>query len=112
MDEAIGWTLAAVGIYTQFSRGFGDLPFPFNLALFPLSIVERCALPPYQCPPCNYWDSCRGAQIAVRGRSERLIVCDFVCVCVCVCVLRTCSIARVLMTLVVTAPGTAAPPFG
>jgi len=38
-DEAVGYAVAALGFYFQLTCGFG-LPFPLNLVLFPLSIVE------------------------------------------------------------------------
>ena len=40
MDEIVGWTVAAVGLYFQFSNGMA-LPFPFNILLLPLTIVEK-----------------------------------------------------------------------
>jgi len=39
LDEIIGWSLAAVGFYFQFMMGF-KLPFPFNILLFPIGMVE------------------------------------------------------------------------
>jgi len=39
IDEIIGWFVAFCGIYFQIMSGFG-LPFPFNLFLFPISIME------------------------------------------------------------------------
>ena len=39
-DEALGWTVAAVGILFQFFFGFG-LPFPLNFLLFPLTLFEN-----------------------------------------------------------------------
>jgi len=39
LDEISGWTLALVGVYFQLSQGF-MLPFPFNIVLLPLSIIE------------------------------------------------------------------------
>jgi hypothetical protein len=40
IDEIIGWTVAAVGIYFQIRLGF-SLPFPLNVLLFPFSIAEN-----------------------------------------------------------------------
>lgn len=40
LDEAIGLPLAVMGIWFQISHNF-SLPFPFNLALLPLRIVEE-----------------------------------------------------------------------
>ena len=39
VDEIVGWFVAFVGIYFQIMSGFG-LPFPMNLFLFPVSIME------------------------------------------------------------------------
>ena len=39
LDEVVGWSLALVGVYVQFSLGF-SLPLPFNLLLLPFSIAE------------------------------------------------------------------------
>lgn len=39
-DEALGWFVAVIGIYFQISVGFG-LPFPLNILLFPLNIIEN-----------------------------------------------------------------------
>jgi len=39
-DEAIGWSVAAVGILFQFFFGF-SLPFPLNFLLFPLTLFEN-----------------------------------------------------------------------
>ena len=39
IDEAIGYTLGAIGFYFQITNGFA-LQFPLNLILLPLSIVE------------------------------------------------------------------------
>ena len=39
LDEGVGYALAAVGIFWQLSTGFSP-PFPLNLVLLPLSIVE------------------------------------------------------------------------
>ena len=39
LDEYAGWALAALGVYSQVSNAFG-VPFPFNLLLWPVSIVE------------------------------------------------------------------------
>lgn len=38
-DEAIGWAVALCGLLFQFACGFG-VPFPFNLVLWPLQLVE------------------------------------------------------------------------
>ena len=40
VDEGIGLTLAAAGVYWQITRGF-RVPFPVNIALAPLSLLER-----------------------------------------------------------------------
>uniref|UniRef100_A0A7S3WUS9 Uncharacterized protein n=1 Tax=Strombidinopsis acuminata TaxID=141414 RepID=A0A7S3WUS9_9SPIT len=39
MDEAIGWGVALAGLLFQFATGFG-VPFPFNLVLWPLQLLE------------------------------------------------------------------------
>ena len=39
LDEAVGYTLAALGFSYQLLAGF-TLPFPLNIALLPLEIVE------------------------------------------------------------------------
>jgi len=39
LDEIIGYLVAAVGFYSQIYSGF-SLPFPINLVLLPLTIVE------------------------------------------------------------------------
>uniref|UniRef100_A0A7S1BF05 Uncharacterized protein n=1 Tax=Corethron hystrix TaxID=216773 RepID=A0A7S1BF05_9STRA len=39
LDEIVGWLLAAAGFYFQFKLGF-DIPFPFNLVLWPLETAE------------------------------------------------------------------------
>jgi len=39
LDEYIGWAVAALGFVFQFYVGFG-VPFPFNLVLWPLQLVE------------------------------------------------------------------------
>jgi len=39
LDEIAGFVLAAMGIYVQFSMGFG-LPFLVNIILFPVSCLE------------------------------------------------------------------------
>mmetsp|Transcript_28337 Transcript_28337/g.63298 ORF Transcript_28337/g.63298 Transcript_28337/m.63298 type:complete len:350 (+) Transcript_28337:48-1097(+) len=39
MDEVFGWMLAGLGFYFQYSMGF-DVPFPFNLLLFPFEMAE------------------------------------------------------------------------
>jgi hypothetical protein len=38
-DEVLSYGLAALGFYFQFSLNF-DVPFPFNLLLWPLEFVE------------------------------------------------------------------------
>eukprot|EP01080_Neovahlkampfia_damariscottae_P011134 gene11134-3953_t len=40
LDEIIGWTVAAIGIYVQIRLGF-SLPFPLNVLLFPFSFAEN-----------------------------------------------------------------------
>ena len=37
--EVLGYTLAAVGVYSQISSGF-NIGFPLNLVFMPLTIVE------------------------------------------------------------------------
>ena len=39
LDEIVGFLIAAQGFFFQLTQGF-ILPFPFNLVLLPLSIVE------------------------------------------------------------------------
>mmetsp|Transcript_48677 Transcript_48677/g.136934 ORF Transcript_48677/g.136934 Transcript_48677/m.136934 type:complete len:399 (+) Transcript_48677:851-2047(+) len=39
IDEVIGWTLAALGFYFQFTQNF-TVPFPLNFVLLPFSMVE------------------------------------------------------------------------
>lgn len=39
LDEAVGFALAALGFYFQWQFGF-SLPFPFNIVMFPLDVVE------------------------------------------------------------------------
>mmetsp|Transcript_12145 Transcript_12145/g.16773 ORF Transcript_12145/g.16773 Transcript_12145/m.16773 type:complete len:224 (+) Transcript_12145:117-788(+) len=39
VDEAIAYLFAALGVFFQFKLGF-DVPFPFNLLLFPFEIAE------------------------------------------------------------------------
>uniref|UniRef100_A0A6T8HJ76 Uncharacterized protein n=1 Tax=Hemiselmis andersenii TaxID=464988 RepID=A0A6T8HJ76_HEMAN len=39
LDEAAGWTLCVIGAYFQLSSGF-SLPFPLNVVLLPVSMVE------------------------------------------------------------------------
>ncbi len=39
LNEAVGYPIAAVGFYTQLRYGF-TLPFPLNLILLPLTIVQ------------------------------------------------------------------------
>jgi len=39
LDEAVGYPIMALGLYTQLSHGF-TLPFPMDLIFLPLSIVE------------------------------------------------------------------------
>jgi hypothetical protein len=40
LDEIIGWAVAAVGIYFQLVNFFG-IPFPLNIILSPISLVEE-----------------------------------------------------------------------
>ena len=39
LDEAVGFALAAFGFYVQWEFGF-SLPFPFNIVMLPLDVVE------------------------------------------------------------------------
>jgi len=39
LDEIAGWILASIGVYFQVRYGF-TLPFPFNILLFPLTLLE------------------------------------------------------------------------
>ena len=39
VDELVGYTLALIGFYVQWNLGFG-VPFPLNLFMFPLDMVE------------------------------------------------------------------------
>lgn len=39
IDEILGWTLAACGIWFQIARNF-TLPFPWNVVLLPFSVTE------------------------------------------------------------------------
>jgi hypothetical protein len=39
LDELFGYTLAIFGFYTQWVWDFG-LPFPFNIVLFPFTLLE------------------------------------------------------------------------
>lgn len=39
MDEIVGWTIAAIGVYFQLNYFF-DLPFPLNILLAPVKVVE------------------------------------------------------------------------
>mmetsp|Transcript_6172 Transcript_6172/g.16340 ORF Transcript_6172/g.16340 Transcript_6172/m.16340 type:complete len:135 (+) Transcript_6172:84-488(+) len=39
LDEMVGFTVALFGFYTQWQWGFA-LPFPFNIIMFPFSIIE------------------------------------------------------------------------
>jgi len=39
LDEVVGWTLAALGFYFQYTMGFA-MPFPLNLLLWPFSVAE------------------------------------------------------------------------
>ena len=39
VDEALGYTVAALGFYCQLTWGFG-LPFPFNIVMLPMDLVE------------------------------------------------------------------------
>ena len=56
-DEAVGWTLAAVGCYVQIVNGFG-LPFPLNLLLGPVRIIEA-ALGWVVCVRSVFWTHVR-----------------------------------------------------
>ena len=38
-DEAVGYTIGAIGLFWQLSTGFSP-PLPFNILLLPLEIVE------------------------------------------------------------------------
>ncbi len=40
LDEIVGWSLAALGIYFQLSSFF-TLPFPLNVVFFPMTILEN-----------------------------------------------------------------------
>jgi hypothetical protein len=40
LDEIIGWAVAAVGVYFQLKNFFG-VPFPLNIILFPISMIEE-----------------------------------------------------------------------
>jgi len=39
LDEAFGYSVAAVGFYFQWSYGFG-MPFPLNIIMLPFDILE------------------------------------------------------------------------
>jgi len=39
LDEIVGYSLAALGLWFQLAFGFG-LPFPLNVILFPFTIAE------------------------------------------------------------------------
>jgi len=39
LDEGIAYVLAVGGVYFQFKLGF-DMPFPFNILLFPFEFAE------------------------------------------------------------------------
>jgi hypothetical protein len=39
-DEALGYSLGVLGFYFQYSLGFGQLFFPLNLMLMPLTTAE------------------------------------------------------------------------
>ena len=39
LDEVMSYIFAACGFYFQFKMGF-DMPFPFNLLLWPLEVAE------------------------------------------------------------------------
>ena len=39
LDEVLGWSLAALGFYFQWSMSF-DVPFPLNLLTWPLELAE------------------------------------------------------------------------
>lgn len=41
LDEIVGWSLAGLGLITQFMLGF-SIPFPLNLLAWPVYIVEGC----------------------------------------------------------------------
>ena len=40
LDEALGWALAAVGIYVQVSSGFHIIPFPVDVIFYPFYGLE------------------------------------------------------------------------
>ena len=39
VDEFVGYFIAGLGFYVQWNLGF-DLPFPFNLIMFPFTMIE------------------------------------------------------------------------
>lgn len=39
VDEGFSYLFATIGFYTQFRFGF-QVPFPFNVVLFPVSMME------------------------------------------------------------------------
>lgn len=39
LDEIVGYSLAALGLWFQLAFGFG-LPFPLNVILFPFTVAE------------------------------------------------------------------------
>jgi hypothetical protein len=39
MEKTLGYTMAVLGLYWQFSVGF-SLPFPLNILLFPFRMIE------------------------------------------------------------------------
>merc|ERR1719336_2581842 len=40
LDEFLAYPLAGFGFYYQFTTGFNFVPFPANIILFPLEIIE------------------------------------------------------------------------
>ncbi|KAL1520765.1 hypothetical protein AB1Y20_022331 [Prymnesium parvum] len=40
LDEVLGWTLAATGMYFQFASGFSVIPFPVDIVFLPLDGIE------------------------------------------------------------------------
>ena len=38
--QAIGWAVAAAGIYVQFTSGFDVIPFPVDIVFYPLDAIE------------------------------------------------------------------------
>ena len=43
IDEAVGWTLAALGVYFQVFVTNFTVPFPLNLVMWPFSLADECA---------------------------------------------------------------------